>query len=302
MPSRNVVDRAYRRAYQRAMALWPAPRQEVELATPFGATRGHLHLPAEPSGAPFVLLNGKNGHASQWHPLVPALAASGRPVLALDTPGDPGLSRPEPDRPLRAPEDFAAWLDAAVAAALPDAARVHLVGRSYGGWISLAAAMHAPKRLASVALLDPAGLAAVPPRFFAWMLACGAAAVLPRAVRAPLARPLRNPTTAQGRPLAACRAGVLAHAARPGLPVPRPYRDEELREAAASGVPALFVLGGHSPLNDPRRVLPRIGMLMPDAAATVVPRAGHVVDLVDPARAAALLGAFAQHAERQRAC
>ena len=44
----------------------------------------------------------------------------------------------------------------------------HLVGFSYGGWIAMNQAIRAPGRVASVTLLDPAGLTKLDARFWWW--------------------------------------------------------------------------------------------------------------------------------------
>jgi pimeloyl-ACP methyl ester carboxylesterase len=84
---------------------------------------------------------------------VAALAKDG-PVYGIDLPGDPN---PSVARALMTPPaSCAAWLDELLAQ-LGDRP-AHLVGASYGGWIAMNQAIRAPGRVASITLLDPAGL------------------------------------------------------------------------------------------------------------------------------------------------
>ncbi|MGH3281815.1 MAG: alpha/beta fold hydrolase, partial [Trebonia sp.] len=139
-------------AYERAFALWPQPREEFDVETATATTRVHAYRP-RPAGETVVLLTGAGFNASAWHPHVAALAEGGT-VCGIDMPGDPN---PSVARALMTPpENCAAWLDELVGK-LSDRP-VHLVGFSYGGWVAMNQAIRAPGRVASITLLDPAGL------------------------------------------------------------------------------------------------------------------------------------------------
>src|SRR5689334_7716607 len=109
---------------------WPG-RRTIEVPTDHGATRAVLDG-GSPGVAPFVLLPGAGGNALMWHRHVAALKAA-RPVIVLDSPGEPGGSTHT--RPFAGGRDLADWLEQALAGL--DVDRAHLIGASYGGWIAV---------------------------------------------------------------------------------------------------------------------------------------------------------------------
>jgi pimeloyl-ACP methyl ester carboxylesterase len=90
-----------------------------------------------------VLLAGSGGNALMWFRHVSALGER-HSVYAVDTMGDAGHSIQRV--PIRDGNDGAAWLrELLEGLAIP---RAHLVGCSYGGWLALHHAIHAPARTA----------------------------------------------------------------------------------------------------------------------------------------------------------
>jgi pimeloyl-ACP methyl ester carboxylesterase len=100
--------------------------------------------------ATFVFLHGALNDRSVWDRQAHALAAVGRPVLALDLPGHGG--RPGPA--LTSVEAMADWLLAELDAA--GIADPLLVGHSMGSLVALEAAFRAPGRIKGLALLGTA--------------------------------------------------------------------------------------------------------------------------------------------------
>ena len=154
-------------AYDRVFALWPQPREEFDIETATATTRVHAYRP-HPGGDPVVLLTGAGGNAAAWFPHVAALAGDG-PVYGIDLPGDANPSVPR--APMTRPAACAAWLDELLGKLSDRPA--HLVGFSYGGWIAMNQAIRAPGRVASITLLDPAGLTKLDARFWWWLSISG---------------------------------------------------------------------------------------------------------------------------------
>jgi pimeloyl-ACP methyl ester carboxylesterase len=178
-------------AYERVFALWPQPVEEFDVETATATTRVHAYRP-HPDGAPIVLLTGAGGNAAAWFPHAAALAKVG-PVYGIDLPGDANPSVP---RALMAPPAAcAAWLEELLGQLSDRPA--HLVGYSYGGWIAMNQAIRAPGRVASITLLDPAGLTKLDARFWWWMSISGLATLTPMPLRRHLARWLDNPVMLQ---------------------------------------------------------------------------------------------------------
>ena len=152
-------------AYERAFALWPQPVEEFDIETATATTRVHAYRP-HPGGTPVVLLSAFN--AAGWYPQVAALARDG-PVYGIDQPGDANPSVPR--ALMTPPASCAAWLDELLGQLSDRPA--HLVGLSSGGWVAMNQAIRASARVASITLLDPAGLTKLDARFWWWLSISG---------------------------------------------------------------------------------------------------------------------------------
>lgn len=105
----------------------------------------------EPAGVPVLFIHGFGGDLDNWLFNLDALAEAA-PVIALDLPGH-GQSTP------RLPGTTLADLAAFVVHFLDrlEVGRVHLVGHSLGGAVAARMALDFPSRVASLALVSPAG-------------------------------------------------------------------------------------------------------------------------------------------------
>jgi pimeloyl-ACP methyl ester carboxylesterase len=244
-------------AYERAFALWPQPVEEFDIETATATTRVHAYRP-HPGGEPVVLLSAFN--AAGWYPNVAALAQDG-PVYGIDVPGDPS---PSVARALMTPPaSCAAWLDELLAQLSDRPA--HLVGFSYGGWIAMNQAIRAPGRVASITLLDPAGLTKLDARFWWWLSISGLATLTPMPLRRRLARWLDSPAMLQPDLMTLMWAGTRGYHAERKFPAV--LTDDELR---AIDVPTLLLTGARSALLTPAEARAR-GSLIPNAEVAIVP-------------------------------
>ncbi len=246
-------------AYERAFALWPQPSEEFDVETATATTRVHAYRP-HPGGAPVVLLTGAGYNAAGWYPYVAALAKEG-PVYGIDMPGDPNPSIMR--APLTPPASCAAWLDELLAQLRDRPA--HLVGMSYGGWVAMNQAIRAPGRVASITLLDPAGLTRLDARFWWWFTISGLATLTPMPLRRRLARWLDSPVMLEPELMTLMWAGSRGYRMEPKFPAI--LTDDELREI---DVPALLVTGARSALLTPKEARNR-GSLMVHAEVAIVP-------------------------------
>jgi pimeloyl-ACP methyl ester carboxylesterase len=256
-------------AYERAFALWPQPCEEFDVETATATTRVHAYRP-HPGGDPVVLLTGAGFNASSWYPHVAALGED-RPVYGIDMPGDPNPSIAR--APVSPPENCAAWLDELLGKLSDRPA--HLVGFSYGGWVAMNQAIRAPRRVASITLLDPAGLTKLDARFWLWFSIAGLAGLTPMPLRRRLARWLGTPSMTEQELMPLMWAGIRGyHAERrfPGV-----LTDDELR---AISVPALLITGARSAMLTPAEARAR-GSLMPDAQVAIVPGSHGGFDRID---------------------
>jgi pimeloyl-ACP methyl ester carboxylesterase len=244
-------------AYERAFALWPRPCEEFDIDTATATTHVHAYRP-HPGGEPVVLLSAFN--ASGWYPHVAALAQD-HPVYGIDMPGDANPSIPR--APMTPPASCAAWLDELLSQLSDRPA--HLVGFSYGGWIAMNQAIRAPERVASITLLDPAGLTKLDARFWWWFSISGLASLTPMPLRRRLARWLDSPAMLQPELMTLMWAGTRGYRAEPKFP--GVLTDDELR---AISVPVLLITGARSALITPEQARARAS-LMPRAEVAIVP-------------------------------
>ena len=245
-------------AYERAFALWPQPLDEFDVETATTTTRVHAYRP-HPGGAPVVLLTGAGFNAAGWYPHVAALAQDG-PVYGIDMPGDPNPSVAR--APLTPPASCAAWLDELLGQLSDRPA--HLVGLSYGGWVAMNQAIRAPARVASITLLDPAGLTKLDARFWWWLNISGLASLTPLPVRRRLGRWLDNPAMLEQELMTLMWAGIRGY--RMERKFPGILTDAQL---AAIGVPALLITGARSALITPAQARDRAAR-MPNAEVAIV--------------------------------
>ncbi|MDQ0913660.1 pimeloyl-ACP methyl ester carboxylesterase [Streptomyces canus] len=241
---------------------------EQDVETSFGTTHVYRYGPedeAARSRTPVVLVHGAGSCSAMWYPNTRALSAD-RPVYAIDTPGDPGRSVQRES--IHQPERAAQWLDETLTGLGLD--RVHLVGTSYGGWLTLNQAHRKPGRLASVTLLDPGGLEKVGLRFFVWIFASLFATLAPKALRPRLAAWLEQPVLVMPELLTMIRTAGRAYRMR--RPAPLPLSEEEL---STIRTPLYLVLGKRSLLVHPQRQAERVPRLVPGARAEIISDTGH---------------------------
>jgi pimeloyl-ACP methyl ester carboxylesterase len=126
-------------------------------------------------------------------------------------------------------------------------------------------AIRAPARVASITLLDPAGLTRLDARFWIWLSVSGLASLTPMPLRRRLARWLDSPSVAEPELVPLMWAGIRGYRAEPKFP--GVLTDDELR---AISVPALLITGTRSALLTPEEARAR-GSLIPRAEVAIVP-------------------------------
>lgn len=251
-------------AYDALLSRWPVPPEAIDVRTTHGTTRINACGPRE--GRPLVLLHGGGATSTMWFANAGAWAEAGHRVLAVDLIGDPGRSVHDGDRLAGVP-GLLGWLDAVLDQL--DAPEADFCAHSYGAWIALTYALHAPERVRRLALLDPTQcFAGFRPGY------------LPHAL--PLLLPGRTP--ARARTYLDWEAGgsdrldpdwrrlyALGYADFPASRVvtgPRPA-------AARLAAPALVLLAERSRTHDAHRVAAAARAALSAATVAVVPGAAH---------------------------
>ncbi|MFD8423685.1 alpha/beta fold hydrolase [Streptomyces sp. NPDC059466] len=260
----DVPTEEFRAAYARVMTKWPADTVSSTVSTPFGAT--HVHSCGPRDGSPLLLLPGGGATSASWFAGAAGLARTHR-VHAVDLIGDPGLSVPDPGRPIRTAGDLNAWLDALLDGLGAGSAAV--TGHSYGGWIALGYALHAPHRVRRLALLDPTGC-------FAGYRAAYLLRALPMLLR-PAARRTRAFLAWETGGVPLDPDWLRLQEAAAGFPAVRPVTGPRPDAGAlrALDVPVLLLVAANSRTHDPRRVAARAAAVLPHVRTVVLPDVSH---------------------------
>jgi pimeloyl-ACP methyl ester carboxylesterase len=247
-------------AYDAVLARWPV---KVERLSVDGTTRVLACGPAD--GEPLVLLPGGGTTATVWFANAGELARTHR-VYAAELPTDAGTA-----------PDLMAWLDGLLTGLGLDA--TDLCGHSYGGWIALTYALHAPTRVRRLALLDPTTcFAGFRPAYL-----LHAMPLLLRPSGASLRALLRWETG--GAPLDPDWLRLVSLVADgPRSKIVRTKRPDAARLRALT-VPLLVLVAGNSKAHDVDRVAANARALVPGVTVTTLPGVTHhSVPTAEPAR------------------
>lgn len=278
--------------YEGVLGQFEIPVESVFTETRFGRT--HM-LAAGPSDAEALLLiPGVAGCAPLWRRQFPDLARHFR-VYALDIPGQPGLSDPNPPSFLN--DDYAEWLIDVLDGLKVE--RAHLVGVSAGAWVAMRAAIFAPHRVHKVVMLAPTGLASARLPWRIWLTRVMKKSKDADALQDDLTAKSvssRSPGGSFGtfdrtlaRAMALCTRhyrvdwslGIYDETTRrvdiwKGLKVLKKFFMSEPKSLLGQfRTPGLLIFGEHEVLYDPYRVAARARLLMPGLRTEVVPGAGH---------------------------
>ena len=249
---------------------WPIPSETRMVETSYGQTFVRLSGPAD--AQPLVLLPGFQANSLLWIPNIAALSACYK-TCAVDNIYD--IGRSIYIRPLKTPGDYVNWLDE-LFTALALREPIHLMGISYGGWLTCQYALRYPQRLGKIVLLAPAAvlplrlefmmrglLGLVHPRFFRdffqWVLESG--------LYHEEAHSQRLMEESIDDMLLALRCFRLKAEGPPKV-----LADNELQRLR---VPALYLVGEHEKIYPAQKAVQRLNRVAPWITTKIVPRAGH---------------------------
>ncbi|NUR31183.1 MAG: alpha/beta hydrolase [Catenulispora sp.] len=254
---------AYFAAYKAVLGKWPVPVEALDVRSAYGTTRVHASGPSD--GRPLVLLHGGGATSTVWYATVADLTRHHR-VYAIDTIGDVGRTVND-GTPVTTTDHLMDWLDGVFTELRVDGAA--LAGHSYGGWIALAYALHAPERVGRLVLLDPTDC-------FAGLALGYKARALPF---------LLKPSAARLRALITWESGgkhidpewldLMCRGAefpRGKLVMPRRPDPKALRDMT---IPTLVAVAERSRAHDARRVAATAEALLPKVTTAVLPGASH---------------------------
>ena len=248
--------------YDSTLARWPVPCQALNVSTRHGNT--FVLASGQESGPPLILVHGAGTNSAMWAGDVAAYSRRYR-VYAVDLPGEPGKSAP--NRPAWDSPAYAEWL-----ADVLDALKVEkatLLGLSQGGWTALKFAVYQPRRVESLVLLNPAGIA---PDKLSFVIQA-----IPLSLLGPWGIRRISRTLFGGQPVPKtvdeATTLIMTHfKTRVGvLPL---FTQAELQ---CLSMPALLLLGARDALRDGPKISARMQGLVPRLTTIVIPEGGHAL-------------------------
>ena len=268
-------------AYDAAMRDLPEPTEVRDVRTEFGFVRVYRFDGA--GGEPLVLLPGRASASPVWADNLPSLLRVGD-VYTVDLLGEPGRSVQEV--PITDDADQAAWLDQ-VLGALPEQ-RFHVVGLSIGGWTAANLAIHRPRHVATLTLIDPVHTFDSIPAWTAVRAIPASVWWLPKSWRDSF-----NSYTAGGAPV---RDVPVADMIESGMrnysmKLPRPSRidPEALRGLR---MPVLALIAGRSVMHDPATALRTARSALVNGTVEEYPEASHAINGEHPREITEDIAAF----------
>ena len=259
-------------AYDAVLKRWPVPYEECDIPTSFGTT--HLIASGSTSLPSLLLLHATGTSSTMWFPNICSLSSAFR-VIAVDIIGEPGKSRQV--RLLKNPKDCATWLGDLIQNL--GLIRPNIAGLSYGGWHTLNFSLYYPDKVNRIAALAPAG--SILP--YSWMV-LALLRILPYLPVKP------NPLKRFFRK-GFCPDELFARQFALGV---QHFRYADPRKSIFTGVfsdsdlrsihtPTLFLAGKNEVIYNPGVAIDRVKKLMPDVTTALIPDAGHLVSMDQPA-------------------
>lgn len=268
----------YLRSYDRRAGAWPIASETKLVDTFLGQTFVRVSGPGDAPA--LVLLPGSVFNSLMWAPNIEALSKHYR-TYAVDNIYDCGRSI-YTHVPKNA-DDFVDWLDELFTAlALGD--RIHLMGLSYGSWLTHRYALRFPQRLAKIVMLAHPALVAVNTAFLLRFMRCF---LSPRYLDDFIYWLFQD--TAQKKDEASRRAvddvveemRLAGRCFKPKATViPKTMKDQELRDLR---VPALFLMGEHEKTFSSQKAIQRLNRVAPHLQTETIPLAGHDMNFAQAA-------------------
>jgi pimeloyl-ACP methyl ester carboxylesterase len=261
----------YYAAYDAVLQQWPISYEEVYIPTRFGDT--HVIISGAKNAPPVFLLHPAGGGGVIWIRNVKSLGEHYR-IYAVDTISEPNksiLTRPISVRNQR--QEFADWITDLFDGMQID--RAYMVGNSFGGFLTLNAALYRPERVKRIVLISPAATF-VPIPAWSWHFIPANIIGLIIGSNAMLFKPYQ--WIWQDFPKEECIEHLRATTAVTGRPrhwSPTVFSDEELRKIQT---PILLLIGDHEVIYRPEDAIARATRLVSNLKAEIIPNANHVAE------------------------
>jgi pimeloyl-ACP methyl ester carboxylesterase len=250
------IEAEYNTVYEAALNLWPVPYEEFYIPTRSGDT--HVIASGSKNAPPLVLFQPTGAGAIIWCRNVGPLSQHFR-VYAVDTVAE--VNKSILTHPIKCQQDFMAWIADLFGGLKIE--KTDIVGNSFGGYLTLSAALHLPERVKKAILISPAAsFMTMWPSL--WHLFIPAHVIAPRIGSEQMILKAYA-WMWQGFPIDDCIMRLRNITALNGLPhhgPPSVFSDGELRKIQT---PILLLIGDHEMVYKPDRVIRRATRLVPNA-------------------------------------
>ena len=248
-------------AYDAALKLWPISYNELHIPTRFGLT--HVIASGPDEAPPLVLLHPAGSPAIIWYRNVAPLGRHFR-TYAVDVIGE--VNKSVPTIPIQSRQELADWIVDLFSGLKIESA--HMVGNSFGGFLTLNTALYLPERVKKIVLISPAATFV---QIWAWYryffpaYLTGSKYLLRRAYD----------WIWQDFPIDESLAQIRAITRASGIPrhiPPTVFRDEELRKIET---PTLLLIGDREVIYEPHKAIRRASQFLPNLKAEIIKNANH---------------------------
>jgi pimeloyl-ACP methyl ester carboxylesterase len=255
--------------YDQRAKSWPIPSEARLVDTFLGQTFVRI---SGPSGAPpLVLLPGSVFNSLMWLPNIEALSRPYR-TYAVDNIYDCGRSIYT--RAPKGPDDFVRWLDE-LFTALELGNGIHLMGLSYGSWLTHLYALRYPARVGKIVMLGHPALVSTNAGFTFRFLLC----FVGQRYFVNFINWLFQDTGQKDEASRRLVDDILVEMQLAGrsfkpksVVIPKVLPDSQLRDLQA---PALFLMGEHEKTFPPHKAIQRLHRVAPHLRTEIIPHAGH---------------------------
>jgi pimeloyl-ACP methyl ester carboxylesterase len=251
----------YSEAYEKALKLWPVPYHELYVPTRFGLT--HVIVSGLEEGTPLILLHPAGVPAIIWYRNIESFGKYFR-TYAIDVIGE--VNKSIPLKPIQSRQELADWIIDLFKELKIDSA--HMIGNSFGGFLTLNTALYLPRQVEKIVLISPAATFV---QMWGWYLYFFPAYL----TRSKYLLRRAYDWIWQGFPIDDSIAQVRAITRASGVPKhipPSLFNDNELKKIKT---PTLLLIGDREVIYNPAKAIRRATRLIANIETAIVKNANH---------------------------
>ncbi len=269
----DKAEAEYKAAYDATLTLFKVEFESSFIETSFGKT--HIIACGNKDAEPLILLHGMNVSSTMWYPQIEVLSREFR-VFAIDIISDSNKS--VPSKRISKKHEYMVWLDEVLDKL--EIKSAYFTGHSFGGWMSLSYALHAPDRVKKLALCAPGWFVGMSLIFCLRALLCVLFYSRSRALNfiAWTAVDFSKPDEKFVEQFSLSFRNMKLDKLRIMPTVPK---DEELKKLSQ---PTLLLVGESEVIYEGRKAVDRAKRLIPNIKAELIPQTSHCLTMENAER------------------